>query len=129
MAKPTGVSGFFRAETDAQGQLSGRFVQTPYSAEKSEVEAQMVVAFIASMNKLLVLSNESFFLSNPRQNKEDDFDFTVDSPTGPAYLELIEIAPLQGPYASSPHNYRPYDLAQAILNGIKSKSTESGQLI
>ena len=59
MAKPTGVSGFFRVQTDAQGQISSGFIQTSYSAEKAEVEMQMVMAFIGSTNKLLASSNGS----------------------------------------------------------------------
>lgn len=122
MAKPSGVSGFFQVKVNQQGQISGTFQQTPYSAEKAEVELQMVIAFIASMNKHLAPSGEAFFLSDPMQNQESDFDFTVDSRNGPAHLELMEIAPLKGPYATAPSSYKPYELARTVLDGVMEKS-------
>ena len=122
MAKPSGVSGFFQVRVNEQGQITGTFEQTPYAAEKAEVELQMVTSFIASMNKHLASSGETFFLWNPSQNQEDDFDFTVDSRSGPGYLELMEIAPLTGPYATAPSSYKPYELARTILGGILEKS-------
>jgi hypothetical protein len=122
MVKPSGTSGFFQVRANEQGDISGAFVPTPYSTEKAEIERQMIVSFISSMNKNLATSGEEFFLSNPKQNQENNIDFTVDSPNGLAYLELMEIAPLKGPYTTAPSIYKPYEFAKAVLAGIKKKS-------
>ena len=122
MAKPTGTSGFFRAQVGADGQVVGSFEKIPFSEEKAAVEKHMVERFIASMNKHLAKMGDRFFLADPQSNSEDDFDFTVSSPNGPAYLELTEIAPLTGPYEQAPAKYKPYDFGKAILSGILEKS-------
>lgn len=122
MVKPSGTSGFFQVQVNEQGNISGAFVQTPYPTEKAEIESQIIGSFISSMNKNLAVSGEEFFLSNPKQNQENNIDFTVKSPNGLAHLELIEIAPLKGPYATAPSSYKPYEFAKAILAGIKKKS-------
>lgn len=122
MAKPTGITGFFRAQVTADGKVVGSFEKTPFSEGKAEVENQMVERFIASMNKHLEGTGDRFFLAEPQRNDEDDFDFTVALPNGPAYLELMEIAPLSGPHEQAPEKYKPYDFAKAILSGILKKS-------
>jgi hypothetical protein len=115
MVKPSGTSGFFQVRANEQGDISGAFVPTPYSTEKAEIERQMVVSFISSMNKNLATSCEELFLSNPKQNQENNIDFTVDSPNGLAYLELMEIAPLKGPYTTASSSYKPYEFARLFL--------------
>lgn len=122
MDKPSGISGFFRVQMNADGNVTGGFHQIPYSPTKSEVERSIATNFIASANKELVKSSESFIFWNPTQNEENDFDFTVETSRGPAYLELMEVAPLAGPYESASARYKPYDLASAVLKGIKEKS-------
>lgn len=122
MAKPTGVSGFFQVQIDAHGHVIGSFEQIAFSAKKAEVEKHMAERFIVSMNKHLEKTGGHFFLADPRNNEEDDFDFTVSTPNGPAYLELMEIAPMTGPYDSVPAKYKPYDFGQTIFSGILEKS-------
>ncbi len=122
MAKPTGTSGFFRARVGLDGQIVGSFEMIPYSDDKAAIEKQMAGQFIASMNKHFEKNGSRFFLSDPQTNTENDFDLTVSSPNGPAYMELMEIAPLTGPYDQAPANYKPYDFGKAILEGILWKS-------
>ncbi|HEV2840949.1 MAG TPA: hypothetical protein VGW39_06470 [Chthoniobacterales bacterium] len=122
MGKPTGTSGFFRVQVRSNGDVLGSFEKTAFPAEKSAVELQIVNRFIASMNMGRGKSEDRFFLRNPSSNKESDFDVTVSTPRGPAYLELMEIAPLAGPYGQAPSNYKPYDLAKTILFGVLEKS-------
>ena len=122
MTKPTGVSGSFRVHVDADGDVSGSFEQIPFSAAKAVVEQQMAERFFASMNKHLAQSGDRFLLSEPQSNTENDFDFTVASPNGRAYFELMEVAPLHGPYEQAPSTYRPYKFAKAILSRILEKS-------
>jgi len=126
MAKPSGISGCCRVQVDSDGRVYGTFEQVPFASEKAELEAQMVSRFILSMNKGLASTGETFILANPKQNDENHFDFTVDSPRGPSYLELMEIAPLRGPYEMVPSNYKPYDFARVILEGVRSKSGRYG---
>lgn len=122
MPKPSGISGFFGVGFDEKGHISGRFEQTAFSPEKADIEKQMTVSFLAAMNKYCASPDETFPLSNPKQNQENDLDFSIESPNGPAYLELMEIAPLKGPYKTAPPSYRPYDFAKAVLGGIHAKS-------
>jgi hypothetical protein len=89
---------------------------------KVEVERTVVERFIASMNRRLAKNGEQFFLSDPRQNAENDFDFTVTSPKGDAFLELMEIAPLMGPYDKAPPRYNVHEFAESIFRGILEKS-------
>jgi hypothetical protein len=120
--KPTGTSGFFRMQVDSDGRVVGSFEQIQFSAEKAAIEARIVDGFLASMNIHLKEGAGKFFLENPRSNSQNDFDFTICTPRGPAYLELMEIAPLTGPYAEAPSKYRLYDLAKSILLGVLEKS-------
>jgi len=122
MAKPSGIDGFFRVGMNAQGQVTGGFEQIPFPREKSEIERQMVANFIASMNTHLSKSSDAFIFWDPVQNEENDFDFTVETSHGPAYLELMEIAPLSGPYETASASYKPFEFANVILEGIKRKS-------
>ena len=123
MAKPTGTSGYFQAQMRVDGKVVGSFEAIPFSKEKTELEKHMAERFIASMNKYLETTGDRFFLADPQLNPQDDFDFTVTSPNGPAYLELMEIAPLTGPYEQAPTEYKPYDFSEAILSGILKKSS------
>lgn len=122
MAKPTGISGFFRVQVVSDGRVSGGFEQTHFSEDKALVEERIVDRFLASMNKHLASSGDRFIYADPKRNPEADFDFTVSAPNGPAYLELMEIAPLAGPYAEAPPSYKPYEFGKAILSGILEKS-------
>jgi len=85
MAKPTGVSGAYRVQVGPEGGVSGSFEQISFPPNKALVELEIVNRFFASMNKLLEATSEQFFLSNPKQNVEDDFDFVVTTPNGPGY--------------------------------------------
>jgi len=122
MTKPSGIHGCFRVGMNAQGQITAGFEQTPFPQDKFQIERQMVTNFIASMNAHLSRSNEAFIFWDPVQNEENDFDFTVSTPRGPAYLELMEIAPLSGPHETASASYRPFEFANVVLEGIKRKS-------
>ena len=124
MAKPTGTSGPFRATIDQHGSVSGSFEKIDFPESKDDVEDFFASRFIRLMNKHLAVSGERFILADPVRNVENDFDFTVVTPNGPAYLELLEAAPLTGKYESAPASYKPYDYAQFILGEILKKSTK-----
>ena len=122
MTKPTGTSGSFHVQINPDGSASGSFVPVTFSKSKSEIEQQVADQFIKSMDAHPVQEKEKFFLSAPRLNQENDFDFTVDSPQGEASLELMEIAPLKGSYKDAPTPYNVYDFSKTIFQGILSKS-------
>jgi hypothetical protein len=116
--KPTGRSGFYRVT----GAGEGASVDNPQPDEKAEIEGNVVDMFLRSHT---YFTGEPFFLSNPRQNKENDFDFTVTSPRGDADLELMEVAPLSdfgGSYEGAPAIHTAGDLAAVISRGIFKKS-------
>jgi hypothetical protein len=116
MKKPTGLNGTFRVQVNPDATVSGSFIPVNLPNSKSEVEQHIVNRFISSMNMHLEQGGERFFLSNPQFNKENDFDFIVDSPRGTAFLELMEIAPLDGPYDKAPTQYNVYDFSKAIFH-------------
>src|SRR5262249_40433937 len=105
MAKPIGNSGPYQVRVHPDGTVTGSFAAIALPNDKKKVEQAIVERFIASMNRQLAKCGEQFLLSDPRQNAENDFDFTVKSPKGDAFLELMEIAPLKGPYDNAPPQY------------------------
>ena len=125
MAKPTGMSGPIRATVDQHGSLSGSFERIAFPESKDDVEDFFASRFIHSMNKHLAASGEKFILANPVRNVENDFDFTATSPNGPAYLELLEAAPLTGKYESAPATYKTIRLCPIHSRG---NSQEVGQV-
>jgi len=127
MKKPTGTNGAFRIQINPDGTVSGSFMPITLPNSKAEVEQTIVNRFLASMNTHLKQAGERFFLSNPRINDENDFDFTVDSPRGIAFLELMEIAPLSGPYDKAPAQYNVYNFSKTIYQGITRKSKSYAQ--
>lgn len=50
--------------------------------------------------------------------------FTVTTSNGPAYLELLEAAPLKGKYENTSASYKPYEYAKFILAEIFKKSAK-----
>lgn len=121
MAKPTGISGFFRVQTHPNGSVTGGFEQIPYSQKKEDVELATATAFIVSMDRELAKSGSKFLISTPRTNPEDDFDLTVSTPRGDAYLEMREIQP-GAPYDKIAPGYNSYDFATILLKAIQTKS-------
>ena len=97
MTKPTGTHGFFRATVGEDDKIVGEFIKTELSPEQAAIEPRMAEQFISSANTHFGSAGETFCLSDPQANAEDDYDLTVLSPNGLAYLELMEIAPLDGP--------------------------------
>jgi hypothetical protein len=63
MAKPSGISGFFREGMNAQGQVMGGFEQISFPQEKSEIgrrkwcQAQLIV----HVSKKISVSEAAFF--------------------------------------------------------------------
>src|ERR1700722_15433662 len=123
MKKPVGISGPCKLKVQLDGSPKCSFNPIKWPGTKAEAERAIVDRFIGSMNRRLSRSGEKFFLSDPLQNAENGFDFTIRSPKGMASLELMEIAPLKGPYEQAPSIYKVEELAHVIFQCILKKST------
>lgn len=124
--KPKGVLGPISAKVVAPDVIDVSFEQIHFPKGKDDTETFVVVRFLRSADKAFRASTgHPFFIANPRKNTLDDFDFDVDTPIGPAYLELMEVAPLektQGGYAGAPASYKPYEFAEYVTAKVMKKS-------
>ena len=122
MKKPTGKSGSFRFGIKDSGEASGEFRKIGFPDEKDDIEEVIVSRFIMSAKEKF---KEFFFISQPRKNELDDFDFTVKTQKGEAYLELMEIAPLdlyKAGYEKAPKTYDRCELAEYVVSKVVGKS-------
>lgn len=122
MKKPTGKMGPYRVTVGEKGKVGGSFEKVSFPTEKDDIESYIVSCFIGSAEKAL---GQHFFLSNPRKNELDDFDFSVTTPKGEGYLELMEVAPLElheGGHDAAPNVYNRYEMAQSIHSKVVEKS-------
>lgn len=126
MAKPTGMIGPNKITVASDGAVEHAFQPVPFSTKKEEVEVLIANDFIASMTQLMTAQGGTrWFMSNPVQNAENDFDFTITLPDGMlAWLELMEIAPLHlfGDHQHVPAKYKPFDFAKIIVGMIMKKA-------
>ena len=66
-------------------------------------------------------------IGDPIQNPESDYDFTLKTVSGTEYLELMEVAPLEGvggSYQNAPGSYNHGELADFIYDKLMAKSTK-----
>lgn len=124
MAKPIGRSGPFEAQVKADGTVQGSYQRIEFPSSKDEIEKLIADWFVGSLAKTAASIDDVPMFSDLKPNPENDFDFTVSTERGPAYLELQEAAPLSGPYERAPASYKPYDYAQYILTKILEKSAK-----
>ncbi|HZR02014.1 MAG TPA: hypothetical protein VFA81_02430 [Burkholderiales bacterium] len=125
MAKPTGDIGPTRMSVVDAGSVDVAFEKIAFPKSKDEVESFIVEDFLATVTKALASQGETFIFGNPAKNVENDFDFDVESKQGCAFLELMEIAPLElfeGGYDKVPPKYKPYDLSQIVVQKILGKA-------
>jgi hypothetical protein len=80
--KPTGTMGVNRVKVEAGGTASHSFEKIEFPKEKSDIEALMVSDFLSSMNRVMSQEGTRWFMSDPKQNHENDFDYTVTLPDG-----------------------------------------------
>ncbi len=128
--KPTGTRGQTKITIGSDG-VRVEFQPIPFPRTQKEIEAFIVDGFLRVARQQGILQTSSL---HARQNELDDFDFSLTTPSGNKYLELMEIAPLEhlgGSHAKAPNSYKSYDFAQNALNKIKAKSdryaTSTGQ--
>ncbi|SFR85652.1 hypothetical protein SAMN05216570_0040 [Dyella sp. OK004] len=130
--KPTGTIGINRVDIHLDGDAIHTFVKLDFPPEKDAIEMLIAQDFVTSMNAKVAPTGMLWFMSEPTQNTENDFDFTITLPNGnTAWLELIEIAPLElfGGFDHVPADFKPYDLAKIITAKIMKKAVHySGKL-
>ena len=122
MKKPTGKIGPYSAHIDEQGEVHGEFKKIEFPTDKDDIESLIVSKFIEEGKAKF---KKYFFISNPEKNQLDDIDFNVKTPKGTAYLELMEIAPLdlyQGGHEEAPNTYDRLELAKYTHSKILAKS-------
>ena len=124
MAKPVGRTGYFRAQVMEDGSVQGSYQRIEFPTEKAEVESLIAGWFVDSMERASISAGDAPLFFDLKPNPENDFDFTVATSRGPAYLELQEVAPLAGPYERAPASYKPYEYAKYILSKIREKSVK-----
>ena len=124
MAKPVGRSGPFETKANIDGTVHGSYQRIEFPSSKNEIEMLIADWFVGSLTKAAVSTGEAPMFSDLKPNPENDFDFTVSTERGPAYLELQEVAPLNGPYEKAQAPYKPYYYAQYILMKILEKSNK-----
>jgi hypothetical protein len=124
MKKPIGQNGFFKVSVDETGTASGEFVSVAYPAQKDGQELVVATAFVQAMADGVHADGLAPLFTDLTPLTENHFDFSVTAQGSPAYLELQEIAPLTGPYATAPAQYKPYDHAQHILAKIRAKAAK-----
>lgn len=117
--KPRGVSG--PVYVSATGER-GSFVPIEWPDEKDELEQAILNAALSSAGDLPL----PFELRHPpRQNSENHFDFTLVDSGRDAYLDLMEVAPLdlvRGSYNSAQARYHHGEIVDWIFDKIRSKS-------
>ncbi|MCH7865456.1 MAG: hypothetical protein IIC56_09630 [Proteobacteria bacterium] len=89
---------------------------------KEELEEFIANAFVRAANSDV---KKHDILTEPKRNKENDFDFDVQTTDGPKYLELMEFAPLEkskGGFESASGAYRVGDQVDWLIKNIIRKS-------
>jgi len=89
---------------------------------KPEIEHAILRAALATARRQ---GNDPYALVRPpEQNIENDFDFTLTTRTGTAFLDLLEVAPLEdfgGSYENVPQILRVGDIASSVYSLIRRK--------
>jgi hypothetical protein len=118
--KPTGETGYIRV---SRARETPEFVTVPFPKTKEDVERYVAGPFVQAA------AHHAFFpfkvLGSPEQNDTDDFDFRLETSSGPKYLELMEVHLRDIVDAGDPSGPASYEMDRAanhILGGIQTKS-------
>ena len=99
-----------------------------FPQSKDEIERHIVDLMLGSANKQGL--NPFELVGEPVQNPENNFDFTIPTPSGEEYLDLMEIAPLDivgGTHETAPASYMSGEFADIIMTKILTKSQGYGR--
>lgn len=122
--KPTGKIGpiIFNLEDK-----TAEFQPIDFPKGKAEVEEFIFRFFIKGIGEV---GKEFYkFVSDPTQNKENHFDFTLHTESGDEFLDLMEVAPLEkvsGSFEDVTFEYNHGEMADWIWGKIISKSKKYG---
>lgn len=101
---------------------AAEFQQLQFPKEKQQTEAMVASGFVACIETLPGPDGQLLKMSNLVQNDENDLDFSVTVNGVASYLELVEAAPLNGPYEKAPSQYTVGAFAQQVLASIGDKA-------
>lgn len=118
--KPTGSVGHISVDAD-----SASFVTVRFPDSKADIERYILDRAIATAKS--EQRNLYSLLEPPTQNSESDFDFTLRTRKGIAFLDLMEFAPLfGGGYLTAPTSFRPWEYAERLFRQLLRKSNKYG---
>jgi hypothetical protein len=89
--KPTGMLGRAFVGSDAEGKPAAGFIPITYGESKQDIEAYFINAAMRN-----ALRDALHIEGEPQRNGESSFDFTISMPNGKEYIDLMEIALLEG---------------------------------
>ena len=118
--KPIGTVGPIVIDSENR---TAEFRPLHFPRDKAEPESHIVRFVVAGLRN----SATNFYrlVTNPIQNPENDFDFTLPTTSGDEYLELMEVAPLEhvaGSYEAAPASYNHGELADYVFKKLLSKA-------
>jgi hypothetical protein len=118
--KPTGKTGFIRI-----GPNGATYYQTEFPQTKEEIEKFIAEKFVSNLNE-----QKSFLqIKNFIKNKENDFDFLLDTSIGKKDLDLMEIAPkdlMKNGYSNIPNHYSDIDFGKKVWEKVMEKNKHYG---
>jgi hypothetical protein len=120
--KPTGITGPVRLTAGPAGSGTVEFQQLQFPADKAATEKMVAEGFVSAIGAMPANSGQALKITDLVQNGENDFDFSLTIEGVASYLELVEAAPLTGPYEKAPDKYSVYDFAQQVLAKIGDKA-------
>ena len=119
--KPTGTSGYL-----SLGPVRPGFQPVQLPERKDEIEAFILRAALATAEKCGL--DPYGLVDSPIQNIEDDFDFTLPTKRGQEYLDLMEVAPLEGSrgYQDAPLSYKVGERVDFVWTELTKKAQKYG---
>lgn len=125
--KPRGTLNFVRltfGKPEESGLIDANFPDT-----KDQIENEILKRFLKDSENHPEINIK--FISQPKQNIENDLDFSIQTSDGECYFELMEFAPLEnerGGYDSISPIRNPYYDANWTFEKLKAKSNKYGEI-
>ncbi|MGE4350717.1 MAG: hypothetical protein AB7E52_00845 [Bdellovibrionales bacterium] len=125
-SKPQGVSGPIRIDGDGVAWDCIR-----YPDDKAERERLIARLFVEGCRRFVLSQSEPSLapFGEPRQNAENDLDFTVATAQGEKLMELVEFAPLKqhGPrFCDAPLSLEASEKTALVVERITEKAAHQG---
>ena len=125
-AKPQGKSGPIRA-----GSLGSGWLVIPFPKDKAEREQLVAKLFVNAFDEWVATESAPSLapFGQPKQNQENDIDFSVETSVGPMLMELAEFAPLEvyGPrFEDAPKSLQFRAKAELAVGLVRDKSGHQG---